>query len=156
KCEFPPQLWGPMADAGLLGLGYPEEYGGTGGDMLAMAILAEELGKASGGIAVTPLVSSYMAAPHLHKFASDERKEHWLKPALLGQKILAIGVTEPDAGSDVAGLKSVARRGDGGWLVSGSKLFITNGGMADAVIVAAKTDPSERHAGITMFLVEKG
>ena len=154
--EFPHSLWEPMAQAGLLGLGYPEEIGGTGGDMLAMAILAEELAKASGGIAVTPLVSSYMAAPHLHEYGSPQLQEEWLRPALNGEKILAIGVTEPEAGSDVAGMKTRAVQTDGGWKISGTKLFITNGGFADAVIVAARTDPAERHAGITMFVVEKG
>lgn len=153
--QFPQSLWKPMAQAGLLGLSYPEEVGGTGGDMLAMAILAEELAKASGGIAVTPLVSSYMASPHLHKFASPQLQEEWLRPALNGDKIMAIGVTEPDAGSDVAGMKTRAVKVDGGYKISGTKLFITNGGFADGIIVAARTNAEERHAGITMFLVEK-
>ena len=152
---FPAELWPKLGAAGLLGLGYPEEWGGSGGDHLAMAILSEELAHASGGIAVTPLVSTYMAAPHLLRYGTEAQKEEWMRPAVAGEKVLAIGVTEPEAGSDVAGMRMVAKRVDGGFELTGTKLFITNGGFADAVIVAAKTEPTERHRGITMFIVER-
>jgi len=154
--EFPSSLWSGLAAAGLLGVGHPEEYGGTGGGVLALAVLSEELARACGGIAITPLVSSYMAAPHLARFGTDEQKRKYLAPILRGEQVAAIAVTEPGAGSDVAGLSSRAKRTDEGWRLSGSKMFITNAGLADVLIVAAKTDPSRRHAGISMFLLERG
>jgi acyl-CoA dehydrogenase len=153
--QFPLELMPLMGQYGFLGLGFPEEAGGTGGDMLAIALFSEELGRASGGIAVTPLVSAYMAAPHLAKFASPELQQKYLVPITKGEKIASIGVTEPGAGSDVAGMRTTAKETTGGFLINGTKLFITNGGFADYIVLGAKTDPTERHRGITMFLVEK-
>ena len=155
SATFPPSLWPGMAAAGLLGVGHPEEHGGTGGGVLALAILSEELARACGGIAITPLVSSYMAAPHLARFGSEEQKRDYLAPVLRGEKVAAIAVTEPGAGSDVAGLSTRATRADGGWKLRGSKMFITNAGLADVMIVAARTDPDSRHAGISTFLVHR-
>lgn len=152
---FPLDLMPMMGRNGFLGFTFPEDAGGTGGDMLAIAILSEELGKASGGIAVTPLVSAYMAAPHLAKYGTPEQQQKYLLPITTGEKIASIGVTEPGAGSDVAGMRTTARETDGGFLINGSKLFITNGGFADIIVLGAKTDPSERHRGITMFIIEK-
>ncbi|MEZ5076708.1 MAG: acyl-CoA dehydrogenase family protein [Solirubrobacterales bacterium] len=155
---FPPELWAKLADAGLLGVGHPEEYGGTGGGALAMTILSEELAHASGGLAITPLVSSYMAAPHLAKFGSAEQKERWLRPVLAGEAVAAIAVTEPGAGSDVAAIAATAKpvEGGGGFELRGTKMFITNAGLADVIVVAAKTDPEGGHRGITTFMVEAG
>jgi acyl-CoA dehydrogenase len=152
---FPPELWPKMADAGLLGVGHPEEYGGTGGGVLALAILSEALAMASGGLAITPLVSSYMASPHFARYGSEDQKERYLAPMLRGEMVVAIAITEPGAGSDVAGISTRATPTDGGWSLSGSKVFITNAGLADVIIVAAKTDPSAGHRGISMFLVER-
>jgi acyl-CoA dehydrogenase/citronellyl-CoA dehydrogenase len=152
---FPHSLWSQLAAAGLLGIGHPEEDGGTGGDYLAMAILAEELAKVSGGIAVTILVSSYMAAPHLGRFASGALRERYLRPVLRGEAVAAIAVTEPSGGSDVAGLTTSAKAVDGGYVLNGAKTFITNAGLADFVIVAARTG-GPGHDGITMFCVEPG
>jgi acyl-CoA dehydrogenase/citronellyl-CoA dehydrogenase len=153
---FPAELWRKMAAAGLLGLGHPEELGGSGGGVLALTILSEELAHASGGLAVTPLVSSYMAGPHLARYGNDEQKERWLRPLLAGECVAAIAVTEPGAGSDVAGLSARAKAVEGGFLLNGTKMFITNAGLADVIIVAAKTDPEAGHRGITTFLVERG
>lgn len=153
---FPQHLWSKMADAGLLGIGHPEEYGGSGGGVLALTLLSEELARASGGLAITPLVSSYMAAPHLARFGTEEQKAAYLAPILRGEKVAAIAVTEPGAGSDVAGLTTKARSAGGGWVIHGSKMFITNAGLADVMIVAARTDDSGRHRGISTFLVERG
>lgn len=153
---FPPALWGELGRGGLLGLGYPESLGGAGGGLLAIAIFSEELSKASGGIAVTPLVSSYMAGPHLLRNGSQAQKDRWLRGVLDGTKIAAIAVSEPGAGSDVAGVATTAKPADGGYVLNGTKIFITNGGIADCIIVAARTDPEQRHGGLTMFLVEKG
>ena len=153
--QFPLELMPLMGRYGFLGLGFPEEAGGTGGDMLAIAIFSEELGKASGGIAVTPLVSAYMAAPHLAKYGTPVQQQRYLLPITTGEKIASIGVTEPGAGSDVAGMRTTAKETTGGFLINGTKLFITNGGFADYIILGAKTEPTERHRGITMFLIEK-
>ena len=154
--HFPVQLWLELAASGLLGIGYPENLGGSGGGYLALAIFAEELAMASGGIAVTPLVSSYMAAPHLLHFGSPEQQIEYLKPTLEGRKIGAIAVTEPGAGSDVGGISTRARKVNGGYVIDGTKTFITNGGLADFVVLAARTTPDAGHRGITTFLVDKG
>ena len=97
-----------------------------------------------------------MAAPHLAKFGTPEQQERWLLPLATGEKVASIGVTEPVAGSDVAGMRTTATRVEGGYRINGAKLFITNAGFADYIVLGAKTDPSERHRGITMFLIEKG
>jgi acyl-CoA dehydrogenase len=153
---FPKSLWPEFASAGLLGLRHPSEFGGTGGTNVALAILSEELGTVSGGIAVTVLVSAYMAAPHLSLFGSDHIKRTYLAPVLAGEKVAAIAVTEPGGGSDVAGMTTTAKPTDGGYLLNGSKMFITNAGIADIIIVAARTSPDGRHGGISMFVVEAG
>lgn len=153
---FPADLWPAMAAAGLLGLNHPEEYGGSGGGVLALTILSEELAHASGGLAITPLVSSYMAGPHLAHYGNEEQKERWLRPLLAGEVVAAIAVTEPGAGSDVAALGASAKPSDGGYVLNGTKMFITNAGLADVIVVAAKTDPAAGHGGITTFLVEGG
>jgi acyl-CoA dehydrogenase/citronellyl-CoA dehydrogenase len=111
---------------------------------------------ASGGLAITPLVSSYMASPHLARFGDAGQKERYLAGVLRGEMVAAIAVTEPGAGSDVAGISTRATATDGGWSLSGSKVFITNAGLADVIIVAAKTDPAAGHRGISMFLVDRG
>ncbi len=153
---FPADLWPAMAAAGLLGINHPEEYGGSGGGVLALAILSEELAHASGGLAITPLVSSYMAGPHLARYGSEEQKERWLAPLLAGESVAAIAVTEPGAGSDVAGIATTAKAVEGGFSLRGTKMFITNAGLADVIVVAAKTDPEAGHRGITTFVVERG
>jgi acyl-CoA dehydrogenase/citronellyl-CoA dehydrogenase len=154
--RFPEQLWAQLAANGFLGLGFDEALGGSGGGHLAISLFSEELSKASGGIAVTVLVSAYMAAPHLGRFGTPEQKLAYLTPVIMGKQIAAIAVTEPAAGSDVAGITAVAKRSDGGYRLRGTKMFITNGGIADYVIVAAKTDPSAGHRGISTFIVERG
>jgi acyl-CoA dehydrogenase len=151
---FPVQLWASLAKAGLLGLSIPETHGGSEGDALAVAVLAEELSRASAGIAITPLVSSYMAAPHLARNGSPEQRDRWLSRIAGGEAVAAIAVTEPGAGSDVAGLTSRARRTDDGWVLDGRKMFITNAGLADVLIVGARSG-GPRHSGITLFEVPK-
>jgi acyl-CoA dehydrogenase len=153
--RFPDELWKPLGAAGLLGLVTPEEHGGAGGDALTVAILAEELARASGGIAVTALVSAYMAGPHLVRHGSDAQRSRWLGPLAAGEAVAAIAVTEPGTGSDVAGITSTARRTGEGWVLNGRKMFITNAGLADVVVVAARSGGAG-HSGITLFAVERG
>jgi acyl-CoA dehydrogenase/citronellyl-CoA dehydrogenase len=150
----PDTLLKEMGAAGLLGLLAPAEYGGTGGDCLSVIMLAEELARASGGIAITALVSAYMAGPHIARFGNAQQQARWLPGMTSGESIVAIAITEPGTGSDVAGIATTAIARDGGYLLNGQKMFITNSGIGDIIIVAAKTEPSERHAGITTFLVE--
>lgn len=151
---FPAELWKPLGSAGLLGLVTPESYGGSEGSALAVAIMAEELTRASGGIAVTALVSAYMAGPHLVRHGSEEQRERWLGPLAAGEAVAAIAVTEPAAGSDVAAIATRARRTDEGWVLDGRKMFITNAGLADVLVVAARSG-GPRHSGITLFAVER-
>lgn len=151
---FPVQLWPRLGDAGLLGLRVAERFGGSDADALAVAVLAEELGRASGGLAITPLVSSYMAGSHIARFGREDQQEHYLPPLVRGELVAAIAVTEPNTGSDVAGLRTRAAATDGGYRITGSKMFITNAGLADVLVVAATLDPALGHRGITTFLVD--
>jgi acyl-CoA dehydrogenase len=151
---MPQQLWKELGAAGLLGLLTPEEYGGSGGDQLAVALLAEELARASGGIAISPLVSAYMAAPHIAMYGSPEQRAACLPGLARGESVAALAVTEPGAGSDVAAITTSAVRDGSRWRLNGRKMFITNAGPADVLIVAAKTTPDAGRRGISTFLVE--
>ncbi|HEY0573869.1 MAG TPA: acyl-CoA dehydrogenase family protein [Pseudonocardia sp.] len=153
--QFPAELWKQLGAAGLLGLVTPDGYGGAGGDSLAVALLAEELARASGGIAVTALVSAYMAGPHLVRHGTPAQRDRWLAPLAAGEAVAAIAVTEPGTGSDVARVSTTARRTPDGWVLNGRKMFITNAGLADVVVVAARTGDAGR-AGLSLFLVERG
>ena len=147
-----------MGELGFFGIRYPEEYGGSAMDTLASVIYAEELGKCTfGGVAVTALVHTDMASPHLVNAGNPEQLQRFLPDIIAGRKICAVGVTEPDAGSDVAGIRTRARRDGSDWVLNGTKMFITNGVHADLYFVAAKTDPEVKGTrGISMFIVEKG
>jgi len=148
-----------MGELGFLGMRVPAEYGGAEMDARASVILAEETARSTyGGFAITVLVHTDMASPHLINAGSPEQKKRFLPAIVRGEKISAIAVTEPDAGSDVAGLRTKAvRDGNNGWILNGAKMFITNGVHADIYIVAARTDPESKGSrGISMFIVEKG
>ena len=157
----PRELLREMGQLGYLGLRYAEEFGGGALDARATALLAEELGRSTfGGFAITVLVHTDMASPHLVNAGSPEQIKRYLPGIVAGELITAVGVTEPDAGSDVKAIRTSARRvspGPGGdWVLNGSKMFITNGALADLCFVAAKTDPAAGARGISMFIVEKG
>lgn len=150
---FPQQLWKQFGAAGILGLCTPDEFGGGEGDSLAVALVSEELARASGGIAISPLVSAYMAGTHLVRYGSDAQKERWLAAIASGEAVAAIAVSEPGVGSDVAGMITRARTTEDGWVLDGRKMFITNAGLADVIVVGARTgEPG--HRGITLFAVE--
>ncbi len=146
-----------MGELGFFGLRIPEEYGGIGMGHVASVAFAEELGRStSGGFAITVLVHTDLATPYVTNFGSDEQKERWLPKFASGEMITAIGVTEPDAGSDVAAIKSTARHDGDGWRLNGTKMFITNGAIADVVFIAAKTDVEVKGSrGISLFAVER-
>jgi acyl-CoA dehydrogenase len=153
---FPNDVFTRMAELGYLGLKYPEEYGGEGGDYLHDAVLSEELSRCgSGGLAAGVGAHIGIATPPISKFGTEEQKQRWLVPAIKGQKIAALGITEPDAGSDVAGIRTHARKVDGGYVVNGSKTFITNGVRADFVVTAVKTTDEGGHHGISFLVLEK-
>jgi acyl-CoA dehydrogenase len=154
---FPNTVFTRMAELGYLGLKYPEEYGGQGGDHVHDAVLAEELSRCgSGGLAAGIGAHIGIATPPIWKFGSDDQKRRFLAPAIGGEKIGALGISEPGAGSDVAGIRTLARRVEGGYLVNGSKTFITNGVRADFVVTAVKTTEEGGHQGLSFLLIEKG
>ncbi|HEX4718678.1 MAG TPA: acyl-CoA dehydrogenase family protein [Thermoleophilaceae bacterium] len=144
-----------MGEVGFLGLSYPEEYGGQGGDYFASIVLAEEMPKANcGGLSMGVAVQTDMATPPVHLFGTEEQKQKYLVPAIKGEKIACLGITEPDAGSDVAGIKTTAVRDGDEWVINGSKIFITNGHRADYIVLVTKTDKEAGYDGFTLFLVD--
>ena len=153
---FPNEVFTRMAELGYLGLKYPEQYGGQGGDHVHDAVLVEELtGAGSGGLSAGIGAHIGIATPPIWKFGTEEQKERFLAPAIRGERIAALGITEPGAGSDVAGLRTFARRVDGGYVVNGSKTFITNGVRADFVVTAVKTTEEGGHQGISFLILER-
>lgn len=144
-----------MGAAGLLGLVFEPEYGGGGADALANLVFAEALSQSTyAGFVITVLVHTDMAGPHLHHAGSPAQKDRYLRQVTAGEKICAVAITEPGAGSDVAGIRTSAKRDGDHWVLNGTKMFITNGVHADLYFVAAKTGPGKRE--VSMFIVEKG
>jgi acyl-CoA dehydrogenase len=153
---FPNEVFTKLAGVGFLGLKYPEEYGGQGGDYLHDAVFTEELaGCRSGGVAAGIGAHIGIATPPVWKFGTEEQKQRYLAPAIAGEKIAALAITEPDAGSDVAGIKTTAKRVEGGWVVNGSKMFITNGVRAHYYVTAVKTSPEGGHQGLSFLLIDR-
>jgi acyl-CoA dehydrogenase len=157
---FPDEVFGKLAAQGLLGLKYPEQYGGQGGDYLHEAVLCEELARTgSGGTAAGIGAHTNIATPPIWKFGSEEQKQRYLVPAIKGEKLGALGITEPGAGSDVAAITTRAERVDGGWVVNGEKTYITNGVRAHFIVTAVKTidkSPPARHHDMSFLIVDRG
>jgi acyl-CoA dehydrogenase len=147
-----------MGELGFFGIRYPAKYGGAEMDTLASAVFAEELGRSTfGGVAITALVHTDMASIHIFRGGSEAQKDRWMPRIIAGEAITAVAVTEPDAGSDVKGIRTTAHRDGDSYILDGTKMFITNGVHADLYCVAAKTGRSGSPSrSITMFLVEKG
>ncbi len=147
-----------MGSLGFFGIRYPTRYGGSEMDTVASAVFAEELGRSTfGGVAITALVHTDMASVHVFNAGSEAQKDKWMPPIISGDVITAIAVTEPDAGSDVKGIRTTARRDGDGYVLDGAKMFITNGVHANLYCVAARTGRSGPPSqSVTMFLVEKG
>ncbi|MBA2765167.1 MAG: acyl-CoA dehydrogenase family protein [Thermoleophilaceae bacterium] len=144
-----------MGELGFLGLSMPEEYGGQGGDYYSNLVLAEEMPKGnSGGLTMGVAVHTDMAMPPIHLLATEDQKQRYLKPAIAGEKILCLGITEPDAGSDVAGIKTRAVRDGDEFVINGSKTYITNGHRAHTIVLVVKTDPDAGYDGFSLFLVD--
>lgn len=148
------ELFPKLGQLGALGPSYPEEYGGGGGDYVYNYLMSEEFGGAAAlGPAMGILVHTDMATPALAEFGSDQLKREFLAPAIAGEKISAIAVSEPDAGSDVASLRTVATLEGEHYVLNGSKMWITNGTQADFVVVLARTTPGESHRGMSLLVV---
>ena len=144
-----------MGQAGLFGLMYESAYGGAEADALTNLVFAEALSQSTfAGFVITVLVHTDMASPHLHHAGSAAQKEKYLRRVIAGELITAVGITEPGAGSDVAGIRTTAKRDGNEWVLNGTKMFITNGVHADLYFIAAKTGTA-RH-DMSMFIVEKG
>jgi acyl-CoA dehydrogenase len=160
RCErehrFPPELFPKFGEMGYLGIAYPEAYGGMEMGYMTLTLFAEELGKVSSGFAGGIMAHMSIATLPIYLLGSDALKERYLRPAIRGEKIGAFGLTEPGAGSDAAAIKTRAKKVDGGYVLNGSKTFITNGPFADFVTVAAQAAPEKKYKGITLFVVEKG
>ena len=155
ETTFPDWVFKRMGELGFLGLSYPEEYGGQGGDYPSNLVLAEEIVHAdSGGLTMGVAVHTDMATPPVHLFGTEEQKQRYLVPAIKGEKISCLGITEPDAGSDVAGIRTRAVRDGDEYVINGSKTYITNGHRADFIVLVTKTDPDAGYDGFTLFIVD--
>jgi alkylation response protein AidB-like acyl-CoA dehydrogenase len=150
-------MFGRLAELGLTGIVFPEEYGGAGADYLSYAIAVEELSRVCGSTGVTLSAHLSLGANPIFLFGTEEQKQKYLVPLSCGEKMGAFGLTEPAAGSDAGGTKTTAVREGNEWVITGSKIFITNGGEADTYIVFARTDKdAKKHHGISAFIIEKG
>jgi acyl-CoA dehydrogenase len=155
--EFPSSVFTRMGELGFLGLRYPPEYGGQGCDFLFSVVLAEELGRCGiGSIGAAITVQSEMATPPIFKFGNEEQKRKYLLPANQGKKIACLGITEPNAGSDVAAIQTTAKRDGDQWVINGRKIFITNGSRADFITLVARTGEKKGYKGLSLFLVDRG
>ncbi len=153
---FPMDVFRRMGEMGYLGLMFPEEVGGAGGGYIEGQIMLEEMAYASAGIALGVFAHMLLACKPLLLLGDEDQRRRYLLPSLRGQRIGAWGLTEPDVGSDVASLRTRAVREGNEWVLTGSKMFITNGPIADFVVVAARTDQSAGMRGISLFVVEQG
>jgi alkylation response protein AidB-like acyl-CoA dehydrogenase len=152
---FPDWVFKRMGDLGYLGLRYPPQYGGQGGDWGHAIVMAEEMARVgSGGVGMAVAVQAEMATPPILRFGTEEQKQRYLAPAIRGEKIACLGITEPGAGSDVANIQTAAIRDGEGWVISGSKMFITNGKRADYCVLVARTDKPAGYEGFSLFIVD--
>jgi alkylation response protein AidB-like acyl-CoA dehydrogenase len=154
ETTFPDSVFRRMGELGFLGLDKPEQYGGQGGDYFSALVLGEAISNANcGGLAMGVAVQTDMAMPPILAFGTEEQKQQWAVPAIKGEKILCLGITEPDAGSDVKGIKTRAVRDGDEFVINGSKTYITNGHRADVIVLVTKTDPDAGYDGFSLFLV---
>src|SRR5215217_5848343 len=155
ETTWPSEIMRRAGELGFLGLCFPEEYGGQGGDYFYSLVRAECMSySGSGGTNMGFAVQSDMTLPPIHLLGTEEQKRRYLEPGLKGEKVACLGITEPGAGSDVAGIRTSAIREGDEYVINGSKTFITNGARADFIVLVTKTDPSKGHDGITLFVVD--
>ncbi len=156
EARFPAESIKKMAELGLMGIPFPEEYGGSGGGPLEFAIVEEELSRVCASTGTIYFVTAGLAGKPLYRFGNEEQRQRFVVPVAKGEKLACFALTEAGAGSDIASLETTAARQNGGYILNGSKLFITNGNEADIVVTFATIGKSLRHRGITAFIVEKG
>lgn len=154
--QFPQPMLDRMAELGFFGLPFPEEYGGSGADTVSYALVIEELAWADGSVALTYAAHCSLGAGYLNRFGTPAQKERWLVPAVRGEAWIAFGLTEPGSGSDAAHPQTRARRVEDGWILNGSKAFITNASHAAAAVIMAATRPGGGRGGVSAFLVPAG
>jgi alkylation response protein AidB-like acyl-CoA dehydrogenase len=154
--EFPWDLWKEFTGLGYLGMRYPEDIGGMDADPVTCMLFYEELARASVGFAQSVTMNMLMGSYFLFRFGDDAIKERCLLPALRGEKVATICFTEDQSGSDIGATRTSAKKVDGGWVINGTKNWITNGPLADFATVVATTDPTKGAKGLNFFLVEKG
>lgn len=153
--EMPRSLWHALGAAGLLGIDLDEQHGGSGADIAITQLALEEISRQGfGGLASAYNIHANIVMPYLQNLGTAAQREQWLPAMASGESLGAIAMTEPHAGSDLASMRTRAKRTNDGWELSGSKIFITNGQFADLVIVCAKTDPSAGAKGVSLFLVD--
>jgi alkylation response protein AidB-like acyl-CoA dehydrogenase len=153
---FPDWVFKRMGDLGFLGVRYPTKYGGSGGDWGHTIVVAEEMARSgSGGVGMAVAVQTDMATPPVFRFGTEAQKQRYLVPAIRGERIACLGISEPDAGSDVANIQTTARRDGDGWVINGRKIFITNGVRADFCTLVTRSDRAAGHEGFTLFLVDR-
>ena len=155
KDEFPMHLWSRMAEVGLLGLKLSEEYGGIPADNFHLVIAAEEIGRASNGIAASMGLHSYIATPYIDKLGTKAQKDKYLAASIRGEEIWAIAITEPNAGSDVASISTRAVEQGDELVINGNKTFITNGTICSHVIVVCATEKGRSKTGKSLVIVDK-
>lgn len=152
---FPVELFPKLGEMGLLGIVFPEEYGGVGLDKITDCIFSEEMGRVNAGIAMCVNAHTSLSMFPIYKFGNDEQKEKYLTPGITGEKIGSLGLTEPFAGSDARSIRSTAVKKGDKYLINGTKTWITNGTICDYAIVAAYTDKTKKGHGISIFIVDK-
>jgi len=155
--EFPRELFARGGELGFLGLKFPERYGGQGGTYIHDAVWIEELSRSggSGGVAAGLNAHAQIAMPPVFNFGTDEQRRRWVAPGIRGELVGALGITEPGAGSNVADIRTTARRMNGGYVVNGSKTFITNGVRADFLVCAVRTSEKGGHHGLSFLVLER-
>ena len=156
EARFPAESVKKMAELGLPGIALPEEYGGSGGGTTELCIAVEEISRVCAATGVIFLVTAGLATEPVYAFGNDDQRKRFVTPAATGEKLAAFALTEAGAGSDPASVETTATPHNGGYLLNGTKIFITNGAEADIILVFATTDKSLKHKGITAFIVEKG
>ena len=152
--RFPAEAVRKLGELGLMGVAVPHEWGGAGMDAVSYALAMEEIARGCGGTSVIMSVNNSLYCDPVLRYGTDEQRRTWLTPFARGEKLGCFALTEPMSGSDAAEMATTAVRKGDGYLLSGSKNYITNGPQADAVLVFAMTDPAKRHRGITAFLVD--
>ncbi|WP_336002546.1 acyl-CoA dehydrogenase family protein [Halorientalis halophila] len=152
--RFPAEIFADLADLDVMGVPVAEEYGGLGGDYLMYALVAEELGRVSGSIGLSFVAHTSLGSKPIEAFGSEEQKERWLRPLAEGDGIGAWALTEPESGSDASNMSTTAEADGDGYVLNGTKQFITNASVADSILVKAVTDPSAGYDGISTFVVD--